>query len=278
MSESPTGISEKETSPRLVELQQLSIIEGQKNPLSVILIPALVSNPPNQDILNQFSSIGADFWFTKINQYGNPNQELYANQLKKIIEDNPAIAANNNLFIVGHSAGSVLAAELGKKLKLPKEQILLIATAFKPYLFRKERMKAIISKASQIARNFFRRKESGPSGKALPHFEYAWQFAKAGGFLYGNEKRSRIPGIQLVRDLRKWRKVSQASQTTEAHLQAGIVFSGKNDFAISPQTGQTDIYVHKAGHNFREFAPAIAQYINFKKWISTRPTPPLKAQ
>jgi hypothetical protein len=256
MSEVSGSTPEDEIRPKLLEIKKLASAET-RDPLTpaVIFIPAIHGQPLTPEILDQFSQANIDLWNTQILQYGFPEPNSYSDSLAKEVKQNPEIpSVEDNLYIMGYSAGAVLAAQAGLVLNLPPEKVLLIAPAYKMGLFRRERAQAVMKR---IKSAFSRNKNEGNE----PGIEYIRRvLSQSETSLYGSKNRtSPIPAMKKYKEFTAWNKVQSGSQLGKNHLQIGTIFSGKND-VISPSTEHTGVGVY-AGHGFKDFVPVVTQYI-----------------
>lgn len=255
MSETPNSIPDSEIRPKLLELDKLAEarVKDPSTP-SVVFIPAIHGQKLTPEILEQFSDSNIDFWNTQILQYGYPDLSAYTEELAQAIKNNPDIPSEENLYLVGYSAGVVLAANAGAALGLSPEKVLLIAPAYKAGMFRRERARAVLKRM----RNMLTR--NGDSGNE-PGLAYMRRvLSHTATSLHGGEKRaSRLPGLQKFRELWAWNKVQNGSQLKKDHIPVGTIFSGKNDI-ISPPNKHSIVGVY-AGHGFKDFVPVVTQYI-----------------
>lgn len=255
MSETAHG-DEQEVRPELVRLDKLaeSNIKDLSTP-AVIFVPAIHGQPLTPDILDQFSQSNIDFWNTQIIKYGYPDADAYIEEMVKEIKQNPDIpSVDNNLYLMGYSAGAVLAAETGKALGLPPEKVLLIAPAYQANMFRGERTKLLMKRIKGM---FSKNRDSAnePGGAYIRRV-----LGQTDSSLYGGETRqSRLPGVRKFKEFSAWNKVQKGSQLGRNHLELGTIFNGKNDI-ISPSTKHSVVGVY-AGHGFKDFVPAVTQYI-----------------
>lgn len=255
MSETSVQVPESEDRPKLLELDKLVEAKNQDpSTSSVVFVPAIHGQQLTQEILNQFSESNINFWSTEILQYGYPDLNAYAEQLAQAIKNNPDIPPNDNLYLMGYSAGAVLAANTGAELGLSPDRVLLIAPAYKMGMFRRERVRTMFKRMKgMISKN-------GDSGNE-PGLAYMRRvLSHTTTSLHGGEKRaSRLPGLQKFRELWAWNKVQNGSQLKKEQIPMGTIFSGRNDI-ISPPNKHSIVGVY-AGHGFKDFVPVVTQYI-----------------
>jgi pimeloyl-ACP methyl ester carboxylesterase len=221
----------------LLQLKQLTSTKERFNPKKVIFVPHIMGAWAGSHFLDQFPKKEVEFWFTQIHRYGSIPLEEYVDALDKVTR----VAVGTNIdeaYIVGHSAGCPLAAELGMALGVSRDHVYLGAPVY-PFLpFIGPRARAVMQEL----------RRSSQDSSSMPEAGTLNYWKKMIGLLVNRHPR------------RSYTNLKRLAQITQKQLVSATVVSGSRDI-ISPPTRFTNILVPRAEHNFAHLAPTIAAEI-----------------